>query len=58
MIILTANEMDIHPGILLGSLQHDGKVKYSFYQDLFQRLGWGGKGTRENIKLMFFDTNI
>jgi HTH-type transcriptional regulator / antitoxin HigA len=43
-IIESAREMNIHPGILLGSLQHDRMVDYSYFQGLFQGLGWGEGG--------------
>lgn len=36
-----ARRMKIHPGILLGSLQHDGEVRYYQHKELFQRLTWG-----------------
>ena len=33
-IVQFANKMEIHPGIVVGCLQHDGKIGYSFHNQL------------------------
>jgi HTH-type transcriptional regulator / antitoxin HigA len=35
-----ANEIQIHPGIVVGRLQHDGKVPYSQKNDLREKYSW------------------
>lgn len=35
-----ASELDIAPGIVVGRLQHDGKIHHSFCNDLKKRLEW------------------
>src|SRR5258708_39106689 len=35
-IVIFAEQMHVHPAILLRQLQHRGLVKYSFHRDLFE----------------------
>lgn len=35
-----ANNNNIHPGIVVGRLQHDGKLSWNMYDDLKQRYRW------------------
>ena len=39
-IIQFANSIGVHPGIVVGRLQHDGKLKFSFCKDLKHSIVW------------------
>lgn len=39
-----AEKIGVHPGIVVGRLQRDGRIKWSQHNDLKQRYDWGAKG--------------